>query len=484
MNTLEKHVRNARIALAMLAGPLAGTCMMAHAANADDFAYGADIGWVQQMEANGYTWKNSAGVQKDILLILKEKGVNAIRLRVWVNPSTDPASGHNSIEEVAVMARRVQDAGFRVMIDYHFGDTWNSVGTQKPPVAWANYDYAQMKVALGDYVTRSMNVLKTAGVAPTWVQIGNEQNSGILGYVGSFAHQPAQMTGLLNIAYDKVKLVSPSSQVIIHLAQPQYLDRITTFFDTYQSLGGKWDVSGFSSYPGYASVDGLVSNIDAMRQRYGKPVILVETGGAMTSADSVARMVTYYTAKINAIGGQGAFLWEPEGYKPFTDYGMTAWDGATQMPTNAMNAFLAAGAQPWGGKGYVRLKNVSTGLVADGMGSTTAGAPAAQWHDGTSFNQQWEILGADAGYIRLKNRATGMYLDGMGAIANGSPVGEWTSSTSWNQHWLIETVNGYAKFKNRSTGLYIDGAGATTDGAQIKQYGAGTALTQSWKVVN
>lgn len=475
-----RHIRNAGLTLALLAG----TCAMTYAAAADDFAYGADIGWVQQMEANGYIWKNSSGVQKDILVILKEKGINAIRLRVWVNPSTDPHNGHNSIEEVAVMARRVQDAGFRVMLNYHFGDTWNSVGTQKPPAAWANYDYAQMKVALGDYVTRSMNVLKSAGVRPEWVQIGNEQNSGILGYVGSFVHQPAQMTGLLNVAYDKVKLVSPNSQVVIHLAQPQYLDRIQNFFDTYQRLGGKWDVSGFSSYPGYASVDGLVSNIDLMRQRYGKPVVLVETGGAVSAPDTTARMVTHYTAKMKAIGGQGSFYWGPEGYKLFTEYGMVAWDSVSRMPTNAMNAFLAAGAIPWGGRGYVRLRNVATGLLADGMGSTTAGAPAGQWRDSTSLNQQWEILSADGSYIRFKNRATGMFLDGMGSIANGSPVGEWPSSASWNQQWQVDTVSGYAKFKNRSTGMYIDGAGMTTDSAQLKQYTVGSATSQSWRIVN
>ena len=51
------------------------------------FANGADISWLSEMEANGYVFKDNSGNQKDCLEILKEKGINALRFRVWVNPS-------------------------------------------------------------------------------------------------------------------------------------------------------------------------------------------------------------------------------------------------------------------------------------------------------------------------------------------------------------------------------------------------------------
>ena len=51
-----------------------------------DFAFGADVSFVSQMESWNTVWRNKAGVAKDILEILKEQGINNVRLRVWVNP--------------------------------------------------------------------------------------------------------------------------------------------------------------------------------------------------------------------------------------------------------------------------------------------------------------------------------------------------------------------------------------------------------------
>lgn len=48
--------------------------------------YGADLGWASQLEAQGYRWLNETGKETDILTASKELGVNAVRLRVFVDP--------------------------------------------------------------------------------------------------------------------------------------------------------------------------------------------------------------------------------------------------------------------------------------------------------------------------------------------------------------------------------------------------------------
>jgi arabinogalactan endo-1,4-beta-galactosidase len=299
-------------ASAAVAGPTATT-----------FVKGADVSWAQQMEAHGYSWKNAHGQTQDLLTILKGYGINAIRLRTFVNPSSDPANGHCSINEVAAYAKRVKDAGMDLDLDYMFGDTWNSVGVQNPPGAWKNMSYSQMVSAMSKYVDQSMNVMKTNGVLPTWVQIGNEINSGICHPVGAVS-KPAQMTGLLNAAHDAVKQVSPDSTVVIHLAQPQKYPSMQTFFSGFSGHGGKWDMNGFSSYGSANLAASIVGNMQKISSAYGKPFMQVECGGQVSQASSTEAKLVAYIKALKSTGGRSACRPSPA----------TAWAPGTPQPMN------------------------------------------------------------------------------------------------------------------------------------------------------
>ncbi|NUQ96085.1 MAG: arabinogalactan endo-1,4-beta-galactosidase [Streptomyces sp.] len=305
---------------------------------ATGFVKGVDVSWAPQMEANGYSWKNAQGQTQDLLTILKGYGITAVRLRTFVNPSSSPTDGHCGIDEVAAFAKRVKAAGMSIVLDYMFGDTWNSVGVQNPPAAWKNMSYSQMRTAMSDYVFHTMNVMKYNNVLPTWVQIGNEINSGICHPVGSISN-PAQMTGLLNAAYTEVKAVSPGTTVCIHLAQPQKYDSMTTFFSGYAGNGGKWDMSVFSSYGSADVAAGIVANMQKISAAYGKPFMQTEFGGQVGKASSTESTLVAYAKALKAAGGQSIFYWEPECMSPFTSYSMGAWDSSTHEPTVIMNGF-------------------------------------------------------------------------------------------------------------------------------------------------
>jgi arabinogalactan endo-1,4-beta-galactosidase len=87
------------------------------------------------MEATGYQFYDADGTPKDCLQLLKDRGINTIRLRVWVNPSNDRASGHCSPAETVVMAVRAQKIGMRIIIDFHYSDTWADPAKQAKPAA-------------------------------------------------------------------------------------------------------------------------------------------------------------------------------------------------------------------------------------------------------------------------------------------------------------------------------------------------------------
>ena len=305
------------------------------------FIKGADVSWAPQMEAAGYTWKNSSGQTQDLLTVLKGYGVNAIRLRTFVNPISDPVAGHCGIDEIAAYAVRVKAAGMSILLDFMFGDTWNSVGVQNPPAAWASMTYSQMLTAMNNYVYHAMNVMKYNNVLPTWVQIGNEINSGICHPVGTVS-KPAQMAGLLLAAYNEVKAVSPSSLVCIHLAQPQNYTSMQTFYNAYAGNGGKWDMSVFSSYGGASDAPGIVANMAKIAAAYDKPFMQVEFGGPVSNPGSTEKSLEAYITQLKATGGLGIFYWEPAVYAPFDTWGSTAWDASTLEPTVIMNGFTSA----------------------------------------------------------------------------------------------------------------------------------------------
>jgi len=128
-----------------------------------------------------------------------------------------------------------------------------------------------------------------------------------------------------------------------------------------------------------------------------------------------------------------------------------------------------------------KLRNVSTGLYADGMGRTSEGSNAGQWASSTSNNQQW-VIETSGSYVLIKNVATGLYLDGMGRTTNGSIVGQWGYSASINQQWTQETAGSFVKFKNLATGLYLDGMGSTANGSDLCQWSSSSSTNQQWQI--
>jgi hypothetical protein len=137
-----------------------------------------------------------------------------------------------------------------------------------------------------------------------------------------------------------------------------------------------------------------------------------------------------------------------------------------------------------GGGTYVQIRDVASGLCADGLGRTTVGANAGQSTcvAGNS-SQEWAIVGS-GGYVRVQNRITGLYLDGMGRTSNGSAAGQYSGSTSNNQQWTEVTADGNTRFQNRATGLYLDGMGRTSSGSDLGQYASSTSTNQQWTLIS
>lgn len=311
-----------------------------------EFSKGADIGWLPQMEATGYKFYDSDGKEKDCIQLLKDRGMNSIRLRVWVNPNDDKASGHCSKEETVAMALRAQKLGMRIMIDFHYSDSWADPAKQFKPKAWENHSFPELLNDVYNHTFDVINALKLAGVTPEWVQVGNEIPGGMLWPEGSTDNWK-QLGQLLNKGYDAVKSVNKNIKVIVHVDEGNNNAKFRNFFDNATEQKVRYDVIGLSYYPYWIkkdyteTIDDLQFNLNDMAKRYGKEVMVVEVGGEDDKIENTKKLLEATIKAVRNVPnnkGIGVLYWEPQGARSWSHYALSAWLENGQ-PSPALDAF-------------------------------------------------------------------------------------------------------------------------------------------------
>ena len=184
------------------------------------FAKGADVSWLTEMEKAGSKFYNASGAEQDCMTLLRDLGVNSIRLRVWV----DPQDGWSGKQDVLAKAWRAKNLGQRIMIDFHYSDSWADPGKQNIPAAWTGFkdDLQKMKAAVAEHTTDVLSFLKENGIDVEWIQIGNETTTGMLWPLGLASDNNfANYAALNNAGYDAAKAVYPDAQCIHRKARQQ-----------------------------------------------------------------------------------------------------------------------------------------------------------------------------------------------------------------------------------------------------------------------
>jgi arabinogalactan endo-1,4-beta-galactosidase len=239
---------------------------------------GADVSSLQRALELGAEYYDENGDQGDPLQILRDHGVNYIRLRVWVNPS----NGYNNKIKVTQFAPSVSSRNMKLLINFHYSDTWTDPSHQAKPAAWASHPFDQLQSDVYDYTYDVCSSLQSIGVTPDMVQIGNEINNGMLLPDGSNSNWD-NLAALLKQGYNAVKACSPSIQVMLHIADAGDRKGALKWFDNARSRGVQWDMTGLSYYSYWHGTAAAMTNtVKEMRSRYGKPVIIAETAYPFT----------------------------------------------------------------------------------------------------------------------------------------------------------------------------------------------------------
>ena len=325
---------------------------------------GADISWMTEMEFNGYSWKDNNGNTRDLMPLLTDYELNAIRLRVWVDPNNSGANGWCDIDDLVNKSKLADSENLDIMICIHYSDWWADPSTQTKPAAWVGLSVSQLETAVYNHTYDILNALGNENIVPKWVQIGNETNDGMLWPTGKASTGGfSNYAKFINAGTSAVKNYNSNIKTIIHLANGNdnglFLWNIDGLLNN-GLLANRIDVIGMSLYPDESNwislVDDAYNNTIDLQSRYSKDVMVVEVGFSNNRPDISYQFLTYIIEKTRQANGLGVLYWEPIAHGNFTNYSKGAWD-IDGSPSIAMDAFKDLGIQNVEDNNFLKNEN-------------------------------------------------------------------------------------------------------------------------------
>jgi len=268
---------------------------------------GADISFLPELEAGNVQFSDE-GQPGDAIAILKKHGFNYIRLRIFNDPANDsgysPSKGFCDLANTLKMAKRVKEAGLKLLLDFHYSDYWADPGKQYKPRAWKDLPFEVLKDSLYRFTYRVISALKAQGTTPDMVQIGNEINHGIV-WPDGHVNNLDGLAQLLIAGTQATLAVDNNIIMMLHVALGGQNDESTWFINHMNARGVPYDVIGQSYYPKWhGSLEDLQNNLTDLVRRYNKDVILVEYS-------QLKKEVNEIVFSLPGNKGKGTFIWEP-----------------------------------------------------------------------------------------------------------------------------------------------------------------------------
>ena len=381
---------------------------------AQDYYVGGDISLLPKYEEAGVVYKDKDGkAVSDVLAFFRQQGLNAMRVRLFVSPDGSDKAVCQNLDYVKALGRRIKDAGLKLMLDFHYSDTWADPAKQWTPADWQGLTNDELYAKIYDYTKDCLQQMKAAGAEPDFIQTGNEISYGMMWgksgsqsnrcYTDSPAANWARFLTLLKRAGEACREECPQAKIIIHSERTPESDVLSDFFDRMKNASLDYDIIGLSYYPAYhGSLETLEQALNTLeRKQYGKDVWIVETGysyaWAINGDDNGKEKYFDYTAtypyteegqrqftadlitKLNAHKGvKGLFWWWPEdnGDKQVTD----GWWNAALYDHSSGKPYAA----------FYELGTFAAGTSAITAVAAPAPLAASRWYtlQGTSLSQR------------------------------------------------------------------------------------------------
>lgn len=228
-----------------------------------------DISSYPKIRMANTVFYDSEGVTADFISLIKSKGVNTVRLKLWV----DPTDGHSGFNEVRQFSQELKARGLKIWLTVHYSDTWADPGRQQLPQRWQNITRAALKDSVYDYTKKV-----ATQIAPHYIQIGNEVNSGFLHPHGNI-NNVNNFKELLKEGIAAVRENAAATKIMIHFAG---IENASWFFGNLTDVD--YDIIGLSYYPIWhgKSLSALKSLMDDLSSIHNKEIVIAETAYPFT----------------------------------------------------------------------------------------------------------------------------------------------------------------------------------------------------------
>lgn len=250
---------------------------------------GGDISLLPTYQQRGTQYLTRDGRAMPLLQMVRDEGGwNCIRVRLFVEPQNAPGSHKDEgvcqdLPYVIGLCRQVKEAGMKLMLDFHYSDTWADPGKQFTPRRWLDLQPQAMADSVYAYTTAALKALKQQGISPELIQVGNEITFGMLWPSGKV--EPTKddnwdvLSSYLKSGVRACREQCPDAQIIIHTEHAQDWIATRGYYERLQRYGVDYDVIGLSYYPmWHGTISHLGTVLDSLAIDFpDKPVMIVET---------------------------------------------------------------------------------------------------------------------------------------------------------------------------------------------------------------
>lgn len=246
---------------------------------------GGDISLLPTYQQKGSVYRDSTGKAVEPITLLTQNEWNTIRIRLFVEPDKAPDEHKREgvcqdLPYIMRLAKQVKNAGMKLMLDFHYSDTWADPAKQFTPSRWTNIK--NLNDSVYGYTRDVLKRMNDAGLAPEFIQIGNEITFGMLWPSGKTDPEKDDnwnmLARYLNAGAKACREECPNARIIIHTERAQSWKTTKAYYKRLQRFGVDYDIIGLSYYPmWHGTISNLGEVLDSIDATFHKPVMIVET---------------------------------------------------------------------------------------------------------------------------------------------------------------------------------------------------------------